>query len=83
MHVNIATCKMGKLGKLQRSKKNKKLKIVEADYSNESRKYAKFYFQCVNVIFVIRTVVITESEFSLSSLLFFCAFNKKYFIFLG
>ena len=44
MHVNIATCKMGKLGKLQRSKKNKKLKIVEADYSNESRKYAKFFF---------------------------------------
>ncbi|XP_022313202.2 coiled-coil domain-containing protein 137-like isoform X1 [Crassostrea virginica] len=38
MHVNITTCKMGKLGKLQRSKKNKKLKIVEADYSNESRK---------------------------------------------
>lgn len=78
MHVNIATCKMGKLGKLQRSKKNKKLKIVEADYSNESRKYAKFYFQCVNVIFVISTIVITESEFSLSSLLFFCAFNKNY-----
>lgn len=34
---------MGKLGKLQRSKKNKKLKIVEADYSNESRKYANFF----------------------------------------